>query len=215
MSQAEHTTIAVLTGDLVGSTTLGPAKVDAAFGALERAAKDMEAWTGDSLRFTRHRGDGWQVVLTKPEYALRAALVFRASLKALGKEFDSYVGIAEGVIENDLGKNLNVALSDTFIKSGRALDTLKVMQSFKPKMASASRGSIGTAIVLADTLSNEWTETQASLIYPMLARPDNLKYTELAEQFEISRQSVTKSLHAAYFQQIYLALNLLERQTNA
>ena len=66
--------IAVLTGDLVHSTELGPKGIEAAFGALQRCAEDQENWYGKPLHFTRHRGDGWQVALAKPEYALRSAL---------------------------------------------------------------------------------------------------------------------------------------------
>ena len=69
-----------------------------AFAALGACGDLMEPLNGAPLHLTRHRGDGWQAVLVRPELALRAALAFKAALRAEGAEFDSYIGIAEGMI---------------------------------------------------------------------------------------------------------------------
>ena len=114
--------IAVLTGDLVHSTELGPEKIERAFKALEDCAQVQEAWHGAPLHFTRHRGDGWQVVLARPEMALRSALAFRAALRAEGEEFDSYVGISDGNASQPIGPNLNSEISEVFHEAGSALE---------------------------------------------------------------------------------------------
>ena len=48
--------IAVLTGDLVNSTGLGPEKVERAFRALEDCVKEIEGWPVYDIHFSRHRG---------------------------------------------------------------------------------------------------------------------------------------------------------------
>lgn len=203
--------IAVLTGDIVNSTGLGVDKTDRALAALEHCARGQRGWIGADLRFTRQRGDGWQVALERPEFALRSALIFRAALRALGAEYDSYIGMAQGAASTAADADLNRKMDAVFIASGRALDTLKAMQSFQPHMAHAARGALAAAVALADHLSDGWTPAQAQAIGPMLSPETDLSYTELAEILGKSRQAVTKSLFAAGFQPLFLALQLLEK----
>lgn len=207
-----HRHIAVLTGDLVGSTTLSRAQLDAAFAALEDAAEQIGAWTGDSLRLSRHRGDGWQAVLTAPEYALRAALVFRAHLKALGTPFDSYIGIAEGVQTREIGQDLNAEAGDAFIASGGALEALR--QTSSPmRMGHHSQGAQNAAIILCDAIICEWTPTQAEAMALAVDPSHPRTFTKIAAHLGKSRQTITKTLRAAKFDYIEAALETADSGT--
>ena len=62
----------ILTGDLIGSTRSTPRATTAAMTALADAADTISAMTGAATRFTRSRGDGWQLYLPDTTYALRA-----------------------------------------------------------------------------------------------------------------------------------------------
>lgn len=205
--------IAVLTGDIVGSTALGPEKLERAFDALRDCAEMQAEWMGESLRFTRHRGDGWQVALAEPKYALRSALAFRAALRAEGSEFDSYIGIAEGEVSGPLEANLNDETDDVFATSGQLLEEVKE-QDFTIKLAHASGGPIFAATLLADQISHEWTPTQAAAILPMMHPTKTITYTKVAESLGKTRQSVTKSLDAARYPHLKLALGHIE-ETNS
>ena len=203
-------TIAVLTGDLVNSTGLGPAKVERAFRALEDCAALQADWAGGrSLHFTRHRGDGWQVALPEPKYALRAALCFRAALRAEGEDFDSYIGLAEGEAPEDIGPDLNEETEEVFVASGDALDMIKLL-SLGERLQHASGGALQATTLLADYISQGWTPPQASAILPFLSPGTPPHYTEIAKALGKSRQSVTKSLEAAGYQVLRDALKTLE-----
>ncbi len=202
--------IAVLTGDLVDSTRLGESRINGAFEALADCAETQAAWHGAPLHFTRHRGDGWQVVLARPALALRSALAFRAALRARDEAFDSYIAISEGRVSGPVGQNLNEENAEVFVRSGRNLDFLTA-SDLSIRMAFAEDGALNAAIILADHLSQGWTGAQAAAILPFLAPGQDLTYTEVARTLGKSRQAVTKSLDAAGHSALVYALNSLER----
>ncbi len=200
--------IAVLTGDLVASTSLTPDQLARAMATLERCAETQAAWHGADLRFARHRGDGWQVALARPALALRSALAFRAALKAADDRFDSYIAIALGAADLQDGNSLNTRNDPVFVASGRALDRLKDRQT--QRIAHASGGALNAATILADHLSQGWTAAQAQAILPSLAPDADITLTGIAQGLGKSRQTVTKSLHAAGWDALDPALTALE-----
>ncbi|WP_421703885.1 MarR family transcriptional regulator [Aliiroseovarius sp.] len=209
MSKTE-THIAVLTGDIIGSTQMAPADLERAFDALSASAETQAAWHGEDLHFTRQRGDGWQVRLAKPELTLRSALAFRAALRCEGKEFSTFIAVAEGLAEPaKLQHDLNDATDSVFVESGRLLDWLKPFS--KPvEFAHQELGATSAAFTLADHISQSWTPAQAAAILPLL-KPDGRKtYTEIADDLGKSRQAVTKALDGAGFHAIWIALENIE-----
>lgn len=205
-------TIAVLTGDLVGSTTLGPEKVEQAFEALEACADMQAAWMdGQSLHFTRHRGDGWQVALAEPKYALRSALCFRAALRSLGKEFDSYIGIAEGEIEGEIGPDLNEETAEVFARSGAGVEDLKTSRTVR--MIHQELGLRDQGTIFADKFVQDWTPIQAETILVALLK-NSPNYSDIANHLGKSRQTVSKTLKAAGWEFIELGLETALRDAD-
>ena len=208
--------LAVLTGDLVNSTALGAAGLDRAFDALASCATTQADWLGDSLRFTRHRGDGWQVALGRPAMAFRACLAFRAALRALGEEYDSYMGLAIGPVSAPPGSDLNAETDPVFAASGHALEAIKDGQTVPSRLHyhgaldAPATGARQATLYLLDTLSRDWTPVQAEILTRALAPPQRPSFTALADALGKSRQSVTKSLDAAHFPAIELALAAIE-----
>ncbi|WP_219784387.1 hypothetical protein [Celeribacter sp. PS-C1] len=202
--------IAVLTGDLVNSTGLGPEKVERAFVALEDCAEMQAEWMGgQSLHFTRHRGDGWQVALAEPKYALRSALCFRAALRALGEEFDSYIGIAEGEIKGDVGPDLNEETAAVFSNSGSALETAKGKDALS-KTHSFEKGYAESTALLLDLSLESWTTIQAETALKMLPPSFAMTLTDVAHDLGRHRQAVAKTLRAAGVAHIREALTNYE-----
>jgi len=202
--------IAVLTGDIVGSTALGPEKLERAFDALRDCAEMQAEWMGESLHFTRHRGDGWQVALAEPKYALRSALMFRAALRAEGSEFDSYIGIAEGDVRGVLEANLNARTDDVFVNSGNELEHIKEHGSLGIRFGHHTNLALAPSAILLDHISKDWTPAQAAALTPMLTPNKLPSYTEAAKALGKSRQSITKSLDSAGFSAIFVALRVIE-----
>lgn len=208
--QRENTEVAVFTGDLVGSSNLTNDQIETAISALAKSAEKAAEWHGDSLQFSRHRGDGWQVILAEPKYALRTALYFRASLKALGAEFDTYIGIATGQVAAHNNSDLNVRNEGVFIFSGRALESTKNAKDYPLKMLKNASGADAASTILADYIVEGWTPTQAEAVSMMLKELSEPSFTEVAKLLGKSRQTVTKSLIASGYPSICLALKLLE-----
>jgi hypothetical protein len=169
---------------------------------------------GESLHFTRHRGDGWQVALAEPKYALRSALAFRAALRSLGSEFDSYIGIAEGEVSGPIEANLNDRTEDVFVKSGRGVDLAKQNPS-AIRIIHMTDDAVSATAILADHISKDWTPVQANILLRFMHPNEDKTYTEVAARLEKSRQTITKSLASAAYEPLIVALKCLEEVQGA
>ena len=113
---------AVFTGDIVRSTDLGAQALSDVMDVLVETAQAIGNWPDSTSAFVRFRGDGWQMALP-PLYAMRAALVIRAAVRATGKGHDTRIGIGIGagtIVDGDLAR----ADGPAFVASGHALDAL-------------------------------------------------------------------------------------------
>jgi len=218
--------IAVLTGDLVGSTGLTDAQIRTAFSMLENeVVAVLKTWAGQTLQpvFARSRGDGWQMRLGQPAFALRCALFVRAALKSQHEDaassnaggYDAQsvrpsgvrtrIAIATGFGDPATPENLNEATGPVFVASGRALDAM-------PKgatLAHASGGPLAAATRLADHISADWTQPQAKAMQHALA-PDAPTRAEIGAALGKSRQAVDQALAAAGYKALSDALRLIE-----
>ncbi|HKJ89198.1 MAG TPA: hypothetical protein VKA48_11915, partial [Gammaproteobacteria bacterium] len=94
---------AVLTGDLVRSSTLSADELQRVQDGLRTAARELAvaSWAADSLvvgELDLFRGDSWQLLLRRPGPALRAALFLRSTLLAQGIA-DTRIAIGHGTVE--------------------------------------------------------------------------------------------------------------------
>ena len=70
---------AVLTGDIVGSTALPPARLDAAMQVISSAARRVATWPGTPVTaFARRGGDSWQLAVADPALGLR--LIYKTQI---------------------------------------------------------------------------------------------------------------------------------------
>ncbi|MGB8621206.1 MAG: MarR family transcriptional regulator [Paracoccaceae bacterium] len=199
--------LAVLTGDLVGSTGLDSAEFDSALAALHAGFDGIAGWD-PAARHSSYRGDGWQLVLTRPAQALRAALFLRARLRDASEQFDSRVALACGVADRRVLQDIATANDPVFVASGRLLDAMK-----PPSLIShASGGGWQASAVLADHVSRGWTSAQARAVLPFLTPLEHPTQKTVAESLGISRQAVGQALDAAGFPAIEAALEALEEQ---
>lgn len=103
---------AVLTGDLIGSTEAPPEAVDQTMTLLADLARRIGAWT----RFTRYRGDGWQIYLENPGSALSTVLFMWASLR-MSRTIESRIAVGLGLAPVRLERNALAA--GAAIKTGQ------------------------------------------------------------------------------------------------
>ena len=197
--------VAILTGDLVRSTDLKPHALVMSFEALEGATDDIAEWQGASTHFARYRGDGWQMILTRPKLALRAALKIIAAVRSLGDGHATRIAVGLGEGELGQGGSLASAGGAAFVASGRALDAIDP----KIHLTIAAKGAEGALYRLADHVAKGWTPAQSRAVEPLLA-PDRPTHAAVARQLGISRQAVEKALNGAGFGAIEASLNLVE-----
>ncbi len=197
--------IAVLTGDIVASTELPGDQQEALMCSLSDDAGRMADWHGASLRFSRQRGDGWQVLLARPALALRSALYLQSGLRSFGKGLATRISIAVGDGDAGPGTDLNSANGPAFVASGRGLDAMQAPGLIQH----TAGGSIGAATCLADHIAQDWTPAQARALHPMLA-PIPPRHTDVAGDLGITRQAVTQALDAAGYAALLAALGMIE-----
>ncbi len=187
---------AVFTGDLIGSTEAGTASLDAAMREIAGMAAQISQWPGGSdSRFTRSRGDGWQLVLGRPAQALRAAFVMQAGLRALKTGIPTRISIGIGPVASLGSADLSDASGAAFTASGKGLDRLDHTERLGITCGSATPFQQALAS-LADALMCGWTREQAEAV-ALALHPKNPTLAEMAERLGISRQAVNYRLAGA------------------
>jgi hypothetical protein len=164
---------AVLTGDFVDSEAMraagGPAVGELVRAAVEEA---REVFPGVGLsRVDVFRGDSWQLLVEKPEKALRVALFLRAWVRARAvmrpPYGDTRIAIGLGAVRRVVAERVSESEGEAFMLSGAALDDLAAGKPFRgARFALAGEaerlGGAGPAVVaLLDTLAQGWTPKQA------------------------------------------------------
>lgn len=185
--------IAVLTGDLIGSTGHPASATDSAMQRIAEAAAGIAGWSSAAdPRFTRFRGDGWQIYLEDPRYCLRAALTIAAALRAHDPGLATRLSIAIGPAETLGSTDLSDAAGEAFQLSGRAFDA----------MPRSGRIAItGTGIGERDGIiarqmferTSRWTAAQAEAVAIYL-HPDNPTLHDIALRLGITPQAVNYRL---------------------
>ncbi len=201
-SPAPHT---ILSGDLAASTGLERAVLEQAFEGLQQAAEDIGGWHGQSVHFTRNRGDGWQICLPGARPGLREALTLRAGLRARGKGLGTRIALATGPVDLPGSGDLNQASGPGFTRAGRLLDSLS-----REEMDHASGGALSATLILAAEISRGWTQAQARAILPMLA-PDPPTQAEVAARHGITRPAIYRALTGGGFPALSRAIAALEK----
>lgn len=172
---------AVITGDLIGSTRLPADRAEAAFVVLERSA-------APDMRFTRFRGDGWQVFVTEPADVLRQALGMAATLAAAGTGLRTRIAIGIGTVISTGTANLSDASGSAFIRSGRALDALPRGKVWTVRGGPNLPPWVEGLVDLAEWHAAGWTAGQAEVVADWLTRPATTQ-EERAARLGLSRQA--------------------------
>lgn len=211
--------IAVLTGDLIASTTAAPAMVDRAMQALAEAARTLGHWAGHDTRFTRFRGDGWQIYLEKPELALRATLFLTAWLRACDAGLATRIAVAIARHDHLGASGLSGASGPAFERSGRALDTMQrsetVILDATPDSPSPEsppspeRPWQAAVLALAHWQAGHWSREQAEAMVLALS-PEAPTQDQIALTLGITRQAVQARLKGAGLRALQPALAAFE-----
>lgn len=197
--------IAILTGDLVGSRQVPSGTVEDAMRLLHQTARDIGAWFGgDESRFTRFRGDGWQIYVPEAGVGLRAALCMIARLHGSGLAIATRVGIGIGTADSLGSDSLADAHGAAFEAAGQALEHSGRLHRLA---ITGERVTPLHSIVvrLIDERIGRWTKQQAEAVAHYL-HPDNPTLSEIAARLGITPQAVSYRLNGAGATVLRLAL---------
>ena len=184
-------TVAILTGDLIGSPAASPDRVEATMGRLALCA----AAIGPDASFTRFRGDGWQMRLVEPGYCLKDCLYILASLRA-GNLLATRIAVGIGIEYPTDAKDLSTAMGPAFTASGRALEMMRPGET----LALAGEEDIDRyrqlVFAFAADHAARWSTEQAEAM-AMAIGPDGMTQEIIATRVGIPRQAVGARLKAA------------------
>lgn len=198
---------AALTGDLISSRNKGTEAVTASMAALKATADRLQRSYNRTvsnrppldLRFTRSRGDGWQVLLSRPELALVGCTALSASLTAANTGLNTRIAIGIGPIESAGTIDLSDANGPAFETAG---DLLKQMtQSSWPARWTIGGSGVNdwqrAVIELAAWITQGWTPLQAEAVSLTVSDFSLTTNEARAEHINITRQAFEKRLKGA------------------
>ncbi len=198
-----------MTGDLIGSTRAAPGALERAMAVLAATAREIAGWPpGADTRFTRFRGDGWQLCVADSAFGLRAALTAIARLRAARAGLATRAAIGIGRVDSLGTDDLADARGPAFEASGRALDGMS--RAHRLTIEGEGVTPLHRAVVeLLDERTARWTPQQAEATALYLA-PDHPTLAGIAPQLGISAQAVNYRLAGAGAPAMRRALALWE-----
>jgi hypothetical protein len=203
---------AVLTGDLIGSTKAGPAATDRAMDALASAAHEVSFWVHADTRFTRYRGDGWQMYLHgQPGLVFRVCIFLAARLRNADTGLASRFAAGIGSVNHVGSTSLSDANGEAFEISGRALDTMER----KGRMTIGGDGVTPwheALFEIADWMIRRWSREQAEAAALALEH-DGASMAELAERIGVTRQAFESRLAGSGLRALETALWVFDNET--
>lgn len=190
---------AVLTGDLIGSSRFRIQQREGVLSNLKDSFQEISPEIIESP-FVVFRGDSFQGVLTRPEEALKAALIIRASLlsKFKGKRthLDARIAIGIGTIDYLPRDQVGEGDGEAFRNSGPELDRMKKGEQnlvIRTPWAEINE-ELGIECALFDALIQRWTKEQAEAIAYQLPKRVFLAQDQVIIQ-EITQEIIAKFLN--------------------
>ncbi len=185
--------IAVITGDLIGSTEASdPAAFRGRLAELLQLTRERSA-----AQTTQYRGDGFQIAMNSDFNAFEAALILRTGLIAQSpgraNRWDARVAIAfgEGRV-SDTDQN-----SQAYVNSGRALDGMEKDHLLTYAESDVLGLAMRAATGFADDIINEMTPTEAEVLFYYFLNRES--HSSIAERLGKKRPTITAALQRAKY----------------
>jgi hypothetical protein len=208
---------AVLSGDIVGGSRLPVPRPDFGAALAEGFAALNLAFDGafrPGLDILAE--DRWQMLCTRPEVALRAALLFRAELRArLGAHgVDTRVAIGAGTLDLPPAQRVPQGAGAAYRRSARALECMPRTRRLALRLEDRPLGAgFEEMLGLVDQVASRWTDKQALAVAGALQGWTQERiasqWGRLAEK-AVSQQTVAQHLQRAGWHAMAPALEFLE-----
>jgi hypothetical protein len=167
---------AVISGDFIGFSPLSAPIRQALYRLVRRGSERLQEVFPAVLPapVDMYRGDAWQMVLVRPEKALRAGLLFRAFIRGRAplRHVDVRMAIGVGPVDYVPAGEASAGDGAAFRRSGRRLEAMASPRAgtfrFAMDDSPVSLALDGMAF-LTGTLATGWTQSQAVAVEGALA----------------------------------------------
>lgn len=198
---------AVLTGTLIDVDGAASRAVDFSMAALAEGAEALRDWGLAPTRFTRFRGDHWQMYVSATGFGVRSALFMAACLRAAETGLSSRIAVGVGSVDR-LDDDLGRASGAAFARSGKALDAMKRGRILVVDGLDAD-ARMSAMLAMVDWMIQRWSREQAEAV-ALALDPARSSQAEIATRLGITRQAVQARLAGAGFQPLAAALAAIE-----
>jgi len=162
---------AVITGDFIGFSKLSAKQRNPMYFILKKGGEQLgKAFPGIMpCDVDVFRGDGWQILLTDPMMSLRAALYFRAYIRAHASEkrVDTRLAIAVGTVDYVPENRVAAGDGTAFRLSGKLLESMMSLKKGSMRFTmnnSRARATIDAIVRLTGALADGWSSKQAMAV---------------------------------------------------
>lgn len=216
MKSLKEKQFAVVTGDVVRSSALTPAE-------RRRLLKVMDAGSRHVRRILAacvpldidvFRGDSWQMLVTDPSQALRAALLFRAHLRwqMESHHFDTRLAIGVGTADLLPRRRVSEGSGEAFRLSGLALDRMKKRRMCFSAPGCAGERALDVVVHLLDGIAVHWTDKQAHAVIGAMQGWTQEKIARAWGDPPITQQTAAQHLDGAGWYAVARGLAEFERE---
>lgn len=187
----------VITGDIVGSTNIKLEWRETLLDSIQKVVDELAILS--SLKIEFFRGDSFQLIVDKPEEALKVAVLLRAGLKSRTpqgsqKLWDARMALGVGSISYTSDK-IVVSDGEAFQFSGRELDEIGKRRLIVKTRWEEVNDELKISTAFADDIISDWSISQAQVVYLTLLYQTSQK--EIALKINKTAQNISKLLGAA------------------
>jgi len=153
-------------------------------------------------------GDEFQGVLKTPSCWYDVVLDLQEKL-----EFDIYYGIGVGSIDTEFSSKSTEMDGPSFHRSREALEEAKRLKRRIVIKTGGDDTIINVILALMEAIKEGWTQRQKEII-TFYRRHRGLSYEKIAENYGVTKQAISKILHAAHWNIITEAEDCIRKLSN-
>lgn len=201
----------IMTGDITGFTKVPPDRRETMISSLSRL---ITSWV-DPAHGQIFRGDSFQILFTDAGEALRRSIQLRCWFKRQAisdnLKLDARMAIGVGQIAY-YGNTVLDSDGEAFHLSGRAFDSMEEDQFIRIVTGNDDvNEQLGIICRLMDSLIDNWTSSQAEVIYLVL---ENETQQQIADQLKVGQPAINNRLRLAKWKEIDRAIRYISALLN-
>jgi len=209
---------AVLTGDIIASSKLTPERHEALYAAFSNASALLKRVYPNEIPYniSNFRGDGWQIVCSRPDKSLEIGIFVRTYLRFTFKaeKLDTRFAIGIGRINFIPAENIAAGDGEAYTISGHLLDAIQaghMTVGIPERSAPVIQTALDGILSLLDVIVTGWSTSQAQAVFLALQGHKQEEIARLWSPAPITQASVSAALKGAAWTVVKKSLNTFEK----